>query len=131
MTGRKKVPPAPVVTQTSVLDTRFSTPDTPTSHTGVTHAEEGLPVPKAKRPAAVKTTAKSTSRTPAGMIRQSVYTRRDAFAALMDAAERIVSRTNGFTTKADALAELILAGVADEERIVTDLRTKLQNQLAD
>jgi hypothetical protein len=124
MTGRKKPPPPDL----DVLVSRFSTPVTPESHASVTsHAEEGLPVPKA----AAKAPAKKTTRpAPAGMVRRSIYTREDAFDALMGAADRVVQATGGLTTKAEAIAELILSGVDHEEAVVAMLRTRVQDRLS-
>jgi hypothetical protein len=127
MTARKKVPPPPVLEQSDVLSQRFSTSVTPESHTSVTPYEaEGLPTPRAKRPAPKKTTRPA----PPGMVRRSIYTREDALTALMDAADRVVAGTNGFTTKAEAIAELILSGVANESEVLAALRTRLQERLS-
>lgn len=121
MSPRKEKPPAPSV---DILAQRFSTSVTPASHTSVTQEEEGLPVPKSQQAAKPKTRP-----APAGMARRSVYTRADALDALMEAGDRLVAATNGFVTKADAIAELLLAGVAAEERVLDSLKQQVQERV--
>jgi hypothetical protein len=64
------------------------------------------------------------------MVRRSIYTRQDALDALMEAADRVVAGTNGFSTKAEAIAELILSGVDNEHQVLGMLKARLQERLS-
>lgn len=120
MSPRKRVEPP---TQTSALADRFSDP--------------ALPAPKAARPpgdapapvsAEAKKPAPVTRPAPAGMARVTLYVTAEAAAALESSAGR-VQRSGGRVTKAEALSELLLAAVGQEDVVIETIRRRLREEL--
>jgi hypothetical protein len=83
-------------------------------------------VPKATARAAA--TKKTTTRpAPAGMTRVTLYMPKAAADALNEATERV--QAVGRATKAEALAEIILAGVEQADVVIEDMRERLRREL--
>src|SRR5690348_13862327 len=90
-----------------------------TSHASATSRPDDLPTPTAELRAAEKPASKprATTPTPEGMTRRSIYTHKAALDELLAAADRVVRRSGGVVTKADAIAGLLVAGAGHEAEV--------------
>jgi hypothetical protein len=111
--------PPPPVEQTADTSRKRGKPVSNTPRTRVRQPSE---VPAAEAPP-------STTRTPAGMRRHTVYIAADVAADLDATAERLVSDMHGTVPKHVVLGELITAGIASADEVAERIRARLIAEL--
>jgi hypothetical protein len=84
---------------------------------------------KSDESAAEASVTTSTTRTPAGMRRHTVYIAAEVAAALDAVAERLVSDMNGMVPKHVVLGEIITAGIASADEVAERIRARLIAEL--